>query len=199
MADNRAAHARRATLVAFTVTVGGAHCRERAAVVAAQRSAGAHALVGIHRRHAVAVLDGYHQLAHADIDATKFIVKKGATPIDASAYELIPSMGLLQITDETAAAAGEALVVSYSTKLVTKTVIEGAKVTSFRGKVVVDGKNDVTGDDAKLTIHNVSLAVNGDFDWFSDDYNAIEMVGTASVGKNGESPYSVDLYDPTIV
>ena len=148
---------------------------------------------------AVAVLDGYHQLAHADIDAATFIVKKGATPIDASAYELIPSMGLLQITDETAAAANEALTVSYSTKLVTKTVIEGAKVTSFRGKVVVDGKNDVTGDDAKLTIHNVSLAVNGDFDWFSDDYNAIEMVGTASVGKNGESPYSVDLYDPTIV
>ena len=148
---------------------------------------------------ATAVLDGYHQLAHADIDESKpIVVKKGAAPLDSSAYEVIASMGLLQIKDETAAAAGEALTVDYVTTQVTKTVIEGAKVTSFRGKIVVDGKNDVTGDDAKLTIHNVSLSVDGDFDWFSEDYNAIEMVGTASVGKSGESPYSVDLYEPSV-
>lgn len=148
---------------------------------------------------AVAVLDGYHQLAHADINASTLVVKKGIVELDASAYTLNASMGLLQITDETAATAADALTVSYATRQVTKTVIEGAKVTSFKGKIIIDGKNDVTGDDAKLTIHNVSLAVNGDFDWFSDDYNAIEMVGTASVGKTGESPYKVDLYDPAVV
>lgn len=144
---------------------------------------------------ATAVLDGYHQLAHSDIDAATITVTNGVTPVDASAYDLNPSMGLLQITDEAAATAGDELKVSYSTRQVTKTVIEGAKVSKFRGKIIVDGQNDVTGEDAKLTIHNVSLAVNGDFDWFSDDFNAIEMVGTASVGKAGESPYSVDLYE----
>ena len=144
---------------------------------------------------ATAVLDGYHQLVHSDIDETTLVVKKGASPLDASTYTLNASMGLLQITDDNAANEGEALTVDYSTLQVTKTVIEGAKVSNFRGKIIVDGQNDVTGEDAKLTIHNVSLAVNGDFDWFSDDYNAIEMVGTASIGKNGESPYSVDLYE----
>ena len=144
---------------------------------------------------AAAVFDGYHQLAHSDIDDTTVVVKKDVAELDKGAYTINASMGLLQITDDTAATAGDVLTVSYKTRLVTKTVIEGAKVTSFRGKIIVDGKNDVTGEDAKLTIHNVSLSVNGDFDWFSDDFNAIEMVGTASVGKNGESPYSVDLYE----
>lgn len=144
---------------------------------------------------AVSVLDGYHQLGNTDIDGTTLVVKKGATPLDASAYTLNASMGLLQIVDEVAAPAGEALTVDYVTKQVTKTVIEGARVSSFKGKIVIDGVNDVTKSEAKLIIHNVSLAVNGDFDWFSEDYNEIEMTGTASVGKNGEAPYTIELKD----
>ena len=146
---------------------------------------------------AIAVLDGYHQLANEDIDTAKPVtVMNGATPVNPEQYDLKPEMGLIQITDSTAAAAGDALTISYETRQVTKTVITGAKVSSFRGKIVVDGKNDVTGENAKLVVPNVSLSVNGDFDWFSDDYNAIEMVGTASVGKNGEAPYTAHLYEP---
>lgn len=144
---------------------------------------------------AKAVLDGYHQLANTDIDATTVVVKKGTATLDKAAYEVNASMGLLQIKDSNAAAAGEALTVTYSTLQTTKTVIEGAKVTSFKGKIIIDGKNDVTKADAKLIIHNVSLAVNGDFDWFKDDFNTIEMKGTAAVGKNGEAPYTVELYE----
>ena len=144
---------------------------------------------------ATAVFDGYHQLAHSDVDPSTVVVKKDDVALDSAAYTVNGSMGLLQIIDTEVAAEGDALAVDYQTRQVTKTVIEGAKVSSFKGKIIVDGTNDVTGDDAKLTIHNVSLAVNGDFDWFSDDYNAIEMVGTASVGKGGESPYKVDLYE----
>lgn len=146
---------------------------------------------------AIAVLDGYHQLANEDIDTSKPItVMNGVTQIDDDAYDLKAEMGLIQITNSEAAAAGAELTISYETRQVTKTVITGAKVSSFRGKIVVDGKNDVTGQNAKLVVPNVSLSVNGDFDWFSDDYNAIEMVGTASVGKNGEAPYTAHLYEP---
>ena len=144
---------------------------------------------------AKAVLDGYHQLANTDIDPATIEVKKGGVALDPSKYDLQPTMGLLQIIDSTAASAGEELTVSYKTLTITKTVIDGAKVTSFKGKLVIDGKNDVTGQNAKLTIPNISLAVNGDFNWFSNDFNNIEMTGTAAVGKGGAAPYSVELYE----
>lgn len=80
---------------------------------------------------AVAVLDGYHQLANTDIDPATLVVKKGGTALDPTTYDLQESMGLLQITDATAAQAGEALTVDYKTLTTTKTVIDGARVTSF--------------------------------------------------------------------
>lgn len=149
----------------------------------------------VHDETAVAVFDGYHQLKHTDIDPSSMKVKKEGTPLTASQYELNASMGLLQITDPDAAQAGDELIVDYQTKQVTKLVINAAKVTSFKGKMVIDGRNDVTNQPAKLIIHNVSLAVDGDFDWFSDDFNTIEMKGTAAVGKAGEPPYVVELYE----
>lgn len=142
-----------------------------------------------------AVLDGYHQLAHTDIDPATLVVKKGGVTIDPTKYDLQPAMGLLQITDSAAANAGEALAVDYKTLTTTKTVIDGAKVTSFKGKLVIDGMNDVTKQPAKLIISNISLAVNGDFNWFSNDFNNIEMTGTAAVGKGGAAPYTVELYE----
>lgn len=141
-----------------------------------------------------AVFDGYHQLANTDIDESTVVVKKGATPIDRTKYSVNAMLGLLQITDAAAATAGDALTVDYATKQTTKTNIDGAKVTSFRGKLVIDGKNDVTGEPVIVTIHKLSVAVNGDFDFFSDDYNTIEMKGTAAVGDTG-TPYTVELYE----
>ncbi len=144
---------------------------------------------------AKAVFNGYHQLANTDIDESTVKVKKDGQALDKESYLFNADMGLLQIKDETVANADDALTVDYQTKETTKTVIDGSKVTSFKGKIVIDGQNDVTKQKAKLTIHNVSLAVGGDFDWFSDDFNAIEMKGTASIGKNGEAPYTVELYE----
>ncbi|WP_230660461.1 hypothetical protein [Psychrobacter sp. I-STPA10] len=143
---------------------------------------------------AIAIFDGYHQLANSDIDPTTVVVKKDGSVVEAEKYKINPSMGLLQIIDETAAQVGDDLTVDYKTRQVTKIVIEAAKVSSFKGKIVIDGKNDVTGEPAKLIIPNVSLSVDGDFDWFSDDFNEIEMKGTASIGKNGEPPYTIELY-----
>lgn len=144
---------------------------------------------------ATARLSGYHNLKNTDIDPTGFEVKKGGTAIDPSKYSINYDMGLLQITDASAAAEGDALTVNYKTRDTTKTVIDGARVSSFKGKVVIDGQNDVTKQRARLTIPNVDLAVDGSFDWFSDDFNSVTMKGSAAVGKNGEAPYTVELYE----
>ena len=102
---------------------------------------------------------------------------------------------MLQITDATAAAEGDDLTVNYKTKATSRTVIDGARVSSFKGKVIIDGQDEVTKKRAKLTIPAVTLAVDGDFDWFSDDFNTITMKGNAAVGKGGEAPYTVELYE----
>lgn len=144
---------------------------------------------------AKARLSGYHQLAHSNIDLGTVEVKKAGTALDKSKYTVLPEMGLLQITDATAAAEDDDLTVNYKTKAVKKTVIDGAKVSSFKGKVVIDGQNDVTKQACRLIIPNVTLAVDGDFDWYSDDFNTITMKGSCAVGKNGEAPYTVELYE----
>lgn len=144
---------------------------------------------------AKARLNGYHALAHGDIDPAGFEVKKGGQTIGADKYTINYDMGLLQITDPTAAAEGDDLTVNYKTKSLKKTVIDGARVSSFKGKLVIDGQNEVTKKRAKLTIPNATLAVDGDFDWYSDDFNSVTMKGSAAVGKGGEAPYTVELYD----
>ena len=144
---------------------------------------------------AKARLDGYHALKNHDIDPASIEVKKGGTAIPAGKYELNAEIGMLKITDETAAAEGDDLTVSYKTLTTTRTVIDGARVTSFKGKIILDGRDEVTKKRAKLIIPSVTLAVDGDFDWFSDDFNKVTMKGTAAVGKNGEAPYTVELYN----
>ena len=144
---------------------------------------------------AKARLSGYHPLKHHDIDPATVEVKKGGTTIAASKYTLQAEVGMLQITDATAAAEGDDLTVNYNTQATSRTVIDGARVSSFKGKVIIDGQDEVTKKRAKLTIPAVTLAVDGDFDWFSDDFNTITMKGNAAVGKNGEAPYTVELYD----
>lgn len=143
---------------------------------------------------AKAYLSGYHQLKNRDIDPAGFEVKKGGTTIDPSKYSINYDMGLLQITDASAASDGDDLTVNYKTLASSTTVIDGARVTRFRGKIVIDGRNEVTGQRCSLTLPNVTLAVDGDFDWFSDDFNTVAMKGSAGGGKNGEPPYTVHIY-----
>ncbi len=141
-----------------------------------------------------AKLNGYAPLANADIDPATVQVSNGGIVVDAANYTVNTSMGLLQIHADAGIAADTDLTINYTTLAVTKTNIDSNKVTSFKGKVVIDGRNEVTGKRAKITFPNLSLAVGGDFDWFSDDYNTVEMSGTAAKGSNGESPVIVSLY-----
>ncbi len=143
---------------------------------------------------AVARLDGYHQLANGNIDAATIAVSNGGTPLTAEQFTLNAEMGLLQVTDPAAANEGDALTVNYQTVETTKLVVDGARVSGFKGKLVIDGQNDVTKQRAKLIFPNVTLAVDGDFDWFSEDFNTVVMKGTAAVGPNGEPPYTIELY-----
>ena len=143
---------------------------------------------------AKARLNGYHRLKHGDIDPETVEVKKAGQTIDKDKYTLNAEMGMLQITNSSAAAEDDDLTVSYKTKVVKKIVIDGARVSSFKGRIEIDGQNEVTKKRAKLIIPNVTLAVDGEFDWFSEDFNSVTMKGSAAVGKNGEAPYTVELY-----
>ena len=136
---------------------------------------------------AKARLSGYHKLAHGDIDPATVEVKKGGSTIAAAKYTLNTEVGLLQITDGTAAAEGDDITVSYKTLALSKVTVDGARVSSFKGALIMKR--------AKLTLPNVSLAVDGELDWFSDDFNSVTMKGTAAVGKNGEAPFTIELYE----
>ncbi len=144
---------------------------------------------------AKAVFDGYHQLANTDIDESTLVVNKAGTPLDKSAYVLNAEMGLLQITDATAATAGDDLTVNYKTVETNATAIDGARVTSFKGKIVINGQDELTKQRFKVTIPNVTLGVEGELNWVSDDFNQITMKGTAAIGGKGEAPYTVKFYD----
>ena len=144
---------------------------------------------------AKARLSGYHKLAHGDIDPATVEVKKGGSTIAAAKYTLNTEVVLLQITDGTAAAEGDDITVSYKTLALSKVTVDGARVSSFKGALIIDGQNEVTKKRAKLTLPNVSLAVDGELDWFSDDFNSVTMKGTAAVGKNGEAPFTIELYE----
>lgn len=145
-------------------------------------------------RPAKAIFDGYFRLEHRDIDPSTFVVKKGATVIEAEKYSLNADMGFLQFIDATAANEGEAITVTYTTKQVTKTKIDSAKVSSFKGTLFIDGINDVTKARFVKTVTKANLSFNGELDFLSDDFNSITMSGTAEVGADSESPTELDLY-----
>lgn len=143
---------------------------------------------------AVAVSDGYHQLAHEDIDASTLVVMNAGAALAAGQYELIAAMGYLRVTD-TAIADGTALTVNYQTKAVKYLEIDGQKVTSFKGEFGINGRNEVNGRVCKCVCPNMSMAVNSEFDWFSEEHNTIVAETVLSKGKNGEAPYTIKYYD----
>lgn len=143
---------------------------------------------------AKAVSDGYWTLKNEDIDASTVVVKNGATTLTADKYELIAAMGALRITDP-AITEGTALTVNYQTKAVKYLEIDGQKVTSFRGEFGINGRNEVNGRTCKCICPNMSMAVNSEFDWFSEEYNTIVAETVLSKGKNGEAPYTIKYYD----
>lgn len=142
-----------------------------------------------------AKLGSYFALANKQIDLATVAVKNGATVIDAAEYEIVTAMGYIKFNAGGTVAEGDALTINYTTLPVEKWVIDGAKVTTFRGKLVVDGENLVDGKSATLTIPNLSLAVNGELDWYSDEFNTVTMEGTAALPDGGGAPYVVELHE----
>ena len=62
-----------------------------------------------------------------------------------------------------------------------------------RGELWLDGKNRVTGEDVMLHMPQFTLAVDGSFNFFTEDFNEITFKGRSEIADGEEAAFYVEL------
>lgn len=142
--------------------------------------------------------DIWLKLPHRYIDG-KVVVKDstGAQTVEDEHVEVEPRLGLVRIKGTGAAAHsiqdGQKIKVSYKTAAWDKWIIAAFKQTELRGELWLDGKNRVTGEDVMLHMPQFTLAVDGSFNFFTEDFNEITFKGRSEIADGEEAAFYVEL------
>lgn len=140
--------------------------------------------------------DVWLKLPHRYIDG-EVVVKdaSAASTVDDKEVEVEPRLGLFRVTAAGAAAANiEGTVkVSYKTATWTRWVIQAFKATELRGELWLDGKNRITGEDVLLHMPQFTLAVDGEFNFFTDEFNTITFKGRPETAEGYETAFTVEM------
>lgn len=139
-------------------------------------------------------LGRYLKLKHGYLEAAGITVKQANdTPIAAEHYEVHHRLGMIRLKDTAGVAKGDKIKVSYKTANWEAWVIQANTDSQIKCELVLDGRNRVNGADVKLHIPKATLSASGAFNFFSDDFNTIELSGRPEVPEGQTSPFTVTL------
>jgi len=100
---------------------------------------------------------------------------------------------MIKLKDTAGVAKGDKIKVSYKTADWEAWVIQANTDSQIKCELVLDGRNRVNGADVKLHIPKATLSASGAFNFFSDDFNTIELSGRPEVPEGQTSPFTVTL------
>lgn len=138
----------------------------------------------------VAQLDGWVKLAGEEISAVTVENTAGTTTYVAGTdYDVNARLGMIRAKAGGAITAAQALNVSYTRAAFTGAAIRGNVKPQIRARLLLDGKNLVDDSIGILDIWEVVLSTSSEFDWFSDDWNTVELQGRLKTPTGKTEPF----------
>ncbi|MDO4434866.1 MAG: hypothetical protein Q4B71_00425 [Cardiobacteriaceae bacterium] len=122
---------------------------------------------------------GFLKLEHQDIDPTTFeLFDESDQKQDPDTYKLRAVLGMVELTEQSALTAGDAVKISYQTKERAGFSIDSNTLPKIELELLLEGKDRISGREGSLWIPHAVLSSAGDLDWFSDDWWENGMEGT---------------------
>lgn len=137
------------------------------------------------------------KLAHRYLLASPApVVEKGGTPLVAGTdYTIDNRQGLLIPKAGGGIAANDVLEVSYSYDGYINTAINGGAEPNKSFHILGDVQDRISGENGLLRIPEVSMTVDGEIDWFSDEPIEITLTGNVVFRAEETALYTFDLYE----
>lgn len=137
------------------------------------------------------------KLAHRYILASPVpVVKEGVTTLVAGTdYTIDNRTGMLIPKAGGAIADGDTLTVSYSYDNYVATAISGGAEPNKSFHIVGDVEDRISGENGLLRIPEVSLTVDGDVDWFSDEPITVTLTGPVVFRAEETALYTFEVYE----
>ena len=133
------------------------------------------------------------QLGKSNLAATGLAIKEGSTALVLGTdVEVNYALGLVRALKGGAVEEGGSVTVSGSYNAVTGTRIAGNIQPEVRARLLLDGRNIVSGEAIKLTIPRASLAPKKAVDFMSDKPIEIELEGELLAMEGESAPFYVD-------
>lgn len=138
----------------------------------------------------VAQLDAWVKLANEEVSAVTVENTGGTvTYVAGTDYDLNTRLGMIRAKSGGAITDAQALNVSYTKAAFTGAAIRGNVKPQIRARLLLDGKNLVDDSIGILDIWEVVLSTSSEFDWFSDDWNTVELQGRLKTPAGKTEPF----------
>lgn len=140
-------------------------------------------------------LGRFLRLKHGYLKDSGISVKKASddAPIAAEHYEIHHRLGMIKLKETAGVGKGDKIKVSYTTADWDAWIIQANTDTQIKCELILDGRNKVNGDDVRLDIPKATLSADGAFNFFSDDFNKIELKGRPEVAEGNIAPFTVTI------
>lgn len=131
---------------------------------------------------------------HVAVTSPIVIATDETTPvtIDLDDVEINHRLGLVKYIGTTLTEA-TACTLTYKYGDATVTRVSGSVKPTIKMRLMLDGKNLVTGDNVRVTIDEATLTPSKAIDFMSDDWAQIELEGEMTTLTGKTSPYTVDI------
>lgn len=138
----------------------------------------------------IAKLDGWVKLAGEEISSL-VLTNVGATVtyVLGTDYDVNNRLGMYKAKTGGAITADQPLLADYSRAAFTGAAIRGNVKPQIRARLLLDGKNLVDDSIGILDIWEVVLSTSSEFDWFSDDWNTVELQGRLKTPAGKTEPF----------
>lgn len=138
----------------------------------------------------IAKLDGWVRLASEEVSSF-VLTNTGATVtyVLGTDYLLNARLGMYKAIVGGAITDGQALLADYSKAAFTGAAIRGNVKPQIRARLLLDGKNLVDDSIGILEVWEGVLSTSSEFDWFSDDWNTVELQGRLKTPAGKTEPF----------
>lgn len=145
---------------------------------------------------ATAKIGKFIELGKRNIASAGFLVKDSTevtTYTLNTDYRVNYAAGFVEILAGGAITEGQALKITYDHGAVDAAKVLGATVPQVKGKLVLDGRNLMTGRPTFITIWDATLTAEGEVDFMSDDPIELTMKGRMTTPAGKTAPFEIEL------
>lgn len=140
----------------------------------------------------------YVEIGFRNITAASDVLTNEAgdtTYVRNTDYELNHRLGWLRVLPGGAITQGQALKLSGAYAAATGQRVRGAVKTLLRGRLVLDGRNLMTGQRVLVSIKRVSLSSDSELDFLSNEPMTAAFSGSVELPADNSEPFTIDLLD----